>query len=236
MRNYLVLFIIGLTTTLQAQMMLPTYQAVQYKNSGIVLQSVTIGTQIWMTKNLDVTTYRDGTPIPEVTDPTAWSNLTTGAWCYYNNDPVNGLIYGKLYNWYAVAGIHDNDPSTPNKFLAPIGYHVPSNTEWTTVINYLNIAPLYRAGGKMKEAGTTHWSSPNIDGTNASGFTGLPGGQCSTTGLFTVLGRNGYWWSTLQHATLAAASYLFLNYMNGDADNASIAYKLYGFSVRCVKD
>ena len=87
-------------------------------------QQVTIGTQIWQSTNLDVTTYRDGTPIPQVTDPTQWANLTTGAWCYYNNDPANGTIYGKLYNWYAVAGIHDTDPSTPNKILAPQGWHV----------------------------------------------------------------------------------------------------------------
>jgi uncharacterized protein (TIGR02145 family) len=235
MLKYLFLFIC-ITTTLQAQIMLPAFQAVQYKNSGILIPSVTIGTQNWMPQNLDVATYRDGTPIPQVTDPAAWANLTTGAWCYYNNDPANGLIYGKLYNWYAVAGIHDNDPNTPNKILAPIAYHVPSQAEWTTLINYLNVPPSYRAGGKMKEAGIAHWSSPNIDGTNTSGFTALPGGQCSTTGLFTVIGTTGYWWGTTQHATLAAASYLYLYSRNGDANNAEVAYKLYGFSVRCIKD
>jgi hypothetical protein len=88
---------------------------------------VIIGSQTWSKFNLDVTTYSDGTPIPQVSNPSEWSNLTTGAWCYYNNDPANGLIYGKLYNWYAVAGIHDNDPNTPNKTLAPSGWRIPSN-------------------------------------------------------------------------------------------------------------
>lgn len=102
-------------------------------------QQITIGTQIWSNTNLDVTTYRDGTPIPQVTDPTAWVNLTTGAWCYYNNDPANGAIYGKLYNWYAVAGIHDaaslNDPSL-RKQLAPQGWHIPTDAEWTTLTDF----------------------------------------------------------------------------------------------------
>ena len=78
-------------------------------------------------------TYRDGTPIPEVTDATEWSNLTTGAWCYYNNDPTKP----RFYNWYAVMGIHDTDPDTPNKEFAPEGWHVPSDAEWTTLENHL---------------------------------------------------------------------------------------------------
>jgi uncharacterized protein (TIGR02145 family) len=84
--------------------------------------TVTIGTQVWMTKNLDVDRYRNGDIIPEVKDSIAWANLKTGAWCYYNNDPELGKIYGKLYNWYAV-----NDP----RGLAPAGYHIPTDAEWT---------------------------------------------------------------------------------------------------------
>ena len=100
---------------------------------GNVYNSVIIGTQEWVSENLNVSKYNDGTIIPQVTDPTAWSNLTTGEWCYYDNDPANGLIYGKLYNYYAVAGIHDNDPNTPNKFLAPAGWHVPTDVDWWTI-------------------------------------------------------------------------------------------------------
>ncbi len=94
---------------------------------------ITIGNQKWTVDNADMVTYRDGTPIPEVTGQTEWNNLTTGAWCYYNNNPNNP----KLYNWYAVAGIHDNDETTPDKELAPEGWHVPSNNEWIDLENYL---------------------------------------------------------------------------------------------------
>jgi uncharacterized protein (TIGR02145 family) len=93
----------------------------------------TYGSQNWSVVNANVETYRDGTPIPQVTDATEWTNLTTGAWAYYENDPTKG----KLYNWYAVAGIHDTDPNTPNKEFAPEGWHVPTDAEWTTLENYL---------------------------------------------------------------------------------------------------
>ena len=218
--------------TLQAQMMLPAYQAVQYKNSGIVLQSVTIGTQIWMAKNLDVTTYRDGTPIPQVTDPAEWANLTTGAWCYYNNDPAYGLIYGKLYNWFAVAGIHDNDPNTPNKTLAPLGYHIPTDLEWTSLGSYLGGDSI--AGGKMKEIGTAHWKNPN-SANNASGFTALPGGyRKNIDGSFISITVFGMWWTATESSpTHAWNSYLYNEYE--DSYRSAISKKI-GLSVRCVKD
>jgi uncharacterized protein (TIGR02145 family) len=202
-------------------------------NSIAAVSSVTIGTQVWTNKNLDVTTYRDGTPIPQVTDPTAWANLTTGAWCYYNNDPANGVIYGKLYNWYAVAGIHDNDPNTPNKILAPIGWHVPSDGEWTILTTFLGGNAV--VGGAMKEMGTTHWISPNTDASNSSGFTGLPGG-CRTNffSTFNDIGTYASWWSSSDNGAASAWFYTMNNNSGGAGrDNYS---KAYGFSVRCVKD
>src|ERR1035437_4904310 len=133
----------------------------------VSIPSVTICTQSWMLKNLDVSTYRNGDLIPEVTDGSAWSALTAGAWCWYNNDSAtNASTYGKLYNWYAV-----NDP----RGLAPTGWHVPSDAEWTTLSTCLGGNAV--AGGAMKETGTTHWTSPNTGATNSSGFTGLPGGR-----------------------------------------------------------
>ena len=90
---------------------------------------LTYGDQVWTVENAEIMTYRDGTEIPQVTDQTEWSNLSTGAWCYYDNDPTKV----KLYNWYAVMGIHDTDPNTPNKEFAPEGWHVPSDAEWTTL-------------------------------------------------------------------------------------------------------
>ena len=128
------------------------------------IPTVTICDQVWMAKNLDVTTYRNGDVISQVTDPTAWNALTTGAWCYYNNDPANGTIYGKLYNWYAV-----NDP----RGLAPTGWHIPTEGELIALSDCLGGQEV--AGGKLKETGTAHWLSPNI-ATNETGFTALPGG------------------------------------------------------------
>ena len=144
--------------------------------------SLTIGTQQWMDKNLDVATYRNGDLIPYVTDPTTWAALTTGAWCYYNNDPSNNGSYGKLYNWYAV-----NDP----RGLAPVGWHVPTDIEFTTLTTALGGASV--AGGKMKVTGTTTtWNSPNTGATNTSGWAGLPGGFRFSGGEFSFIGTNGY--------------------------------------------
>ena len=155
---------------------------VSLSSSFVALPTIVIGTQQWMEKNLDVLTYRNGDIIPQVTDPTAWAALTTGAWCYYNNDVANGAIYGKLYNWYAV-----NDP----RGLAPTGWHVPSDAEWTTLETTLGGDPV--AGGKMKVAGTTRWTTPNTGATNESGFAGLPGGTRNNNGTFSNVGSNGYW-------------------------------------------
>jgi uncharacterized protein (TIGR02145 family) len=208
-------------------------QITALQNANVApLPNVTIGTQIWSSTNLDVTTYRDGTPIPQVTDPTQWANLTTGAWCYYNNDPANGTIYGKLYNWYAVAGIHDTDPSTPNKILAPQGWHVPSDAEWTTLTTFLGGESV--AGGKMKSTGTSLWLPPNTEATNSSGFTGLPAGYRSDGGPFNTIGNNGIWWSSSENGT-AFAWNRSLNSGNGYAYRNFLVKKT-GFSVRCLRD
>jgi uncharacterized protein (TIGR02145 family) len=193
---------------------------------------VTIGTQVWATVNLDVTTYRDGTTIPQVTDPTQWSNLTTGAWCYYNNNSSSGTTYGKLYNWYAVAGIHDADPNTPNKVLAPTGWHLPTDAEWTTLTNTLG--GIIVAGGKLKATGTSLWDTPNTDATNSSGFSGLPGGGRSYNGTFTYVGTYGYWWSSSQ-GNISSAWLRYLAWNFGDAVSFN-GNNRHGFSVRCLRD
>lgn len=200
---------------------------------GNIYNSVTIGIQEWMKENLNVSKYSDGTPIPQVTDPTQWANLTTGAWCYYDNDPTNGITYGKLYNWFAVAGIHDTDPNTPNKKLAPTGYHVPSDVEWTALITSLGGETV--AGGKMKATGTSLWYTPNTDATNSSGFTSLPGGYRYTNGAFASIGYFGFWRSSTEFSP-AFASLLNLNYYDGNADIFFEESKKNGFSVRCLKD
>ena len=199
------------------------------------LATVTIGTQTWTTKNLDITTYRDGTPIPQVTNAGAWSNLTTGAWCYYSHDSNNGTVYGKLYNWYAVMGIHDAASLTNTslrKQLAPQGWHVPSDSEWTTLTTFLGGEG--SAGGKMKSTGTTQWFSPNTNATNSSGFSGIPAGYCLNNGGFERIGSNVHWWTTTETTTTDAWS-RDVNY-NGDNVFRSYTTKTYGFSVRLLKD
>jgi uncharacterized protein (TIGR02145 family) len=198
------------------------------------LPNVTIGTQVWQSTNLNVATYRDGTPIPQVTDPTAWANLTTGAWCYYNNTIANDTTYGKLYNWYAVAGIHDNDPNTPNKILAPEGWHVPTDAEWTKLTTFLGGDNV--AGGKMKATGTSLWLSPNTGATNSSSFTGLPAGCRLYGGTFGNGGAYCDWWSSSEsEGSTTSALNRYLGYGNGNAWRGS-RNKGNGFSVRCLRD
>ena len=189
--------------------------------TSVIYTSVLIGTQQWMQQNLEVVTYRDGTVIPQVTDATAWAGLTTGAWCYYGNDPSSG--YGKLYNWYAV-----NDP----RGLAPQGWHIPTDAEWTTLSTLLGGTSV--AGGKMKTTGITRWNSPNTSATNDSGFAGLPGGYRGASGTFYGVGNYGGWWSaTGSNSTYAWGRSLYYDY--GTLDRYDY-YKRSGFSVRCLRD
>jgi len=195
---------------------------------------VKICDQDWTKKNLDVSTYRNGDPIPQVTNQDAWEALTTGAWCYYFNDPANGNTLGKLYNWYAV-----ND----SRGLAPVGWHIPSVENWTTLVNCLGGD--FAAGGKMKttgtiEAGTGLWNAPNTDATNSSGFTGIPSGNRSI--LFLPASFTGYfasWWSSTEYSTETAhfySLYYSLPYVLSSSLGSGYPDKKAGFSVRCVRD
>jgi len=187
--------------------------------------SVRIGTQVWMTENLNVATYRDGTLIPQVTDPNAWAGLTTGAWCWYNNDPTNGAIYGKLYNWYAV---------TDSIGLCPLGWHVPTDAEWTTLNNFLGGESI--AGGKMKSTSslwnTSYYS--NMGATNESGFTGHPGGSRYNGGSFWDLGILGYWWSASQFDAMNAWFEKLI--INNNSSFKNKWHKSIACSVRCIRD
>lgn len=188
----------------------------------ITASELRIGNQVWMSMNLNVTRYRNGDLIPQVTDPVQWANLTTGAWCYYNNDSANGRIYGKLYNWYALS-----DP----RRLAPVGWHVPSDDEWGDLITFLG--GVASAGGKLKSISDL-WGSPNTGATNSTGFTGLPGGYRNENGLFEKFGYYGYWWSSRNWN----ASFAFgrtLSYNNEGVGYFNLNWKN-GFSVRCIKD
>ena len=192
-------------------------------NESSFSSEVKIGTQVWMTKNLDVTKFRNGDVIPEAKSAGEWkayADAGEAAWCYYENDPKNGEKYGKLYNWYAV-----NDP----RGLAPKGWHIPSDEEWTVLRDYLGGEE--KTGAKMKSK--TEWTEDG-KGTNSSGFSGLPGGFRDGNGPFDGIGHYGYWWSSTEDSTSNAWSrglYYFsgnvLRYFHNKKD---------GFSVRCLRD
>ena len=202
---------------------------------------VQICNQVWMTRNLEVETYCNGDTIPEVTDPSAWSKLTTGAWCYYNNDPAMGEIYGKLYNWYAV-----NDP----RGLAPLGWHIPSDEEWKVLEMCLGMSHSEadtqkfnrgaNQGGKFKSIGTKEagdgiWSSPNSGATNESGFSAIAGSYRYTEGHFdSGISEIGVWWSSSTKSS-TEAWYRAL-YYNNTYINRNPFYIGSGFAVRCVRD
>ena len=179
--------------------------------------------QVWMQKNLNVSHYRNGDIIPQVTNENQWDNLTTGAWRYYSNSTPNGIIYGKLYNWYAI-----NDP----RGIAPLGWHVPTVAELNTFVNCLGGSSV--AGGSMKETGNSHWLSPNFGATNNSGFTGLPGGGRWTLEPDTQINRVGHWW-TSSPSDGYNAYILRLTYGQTEAFITPCGNKA-GSSVRCVKD
>jgi len=192
---------------------------------GNVYKTVTIGTQTWMAENLRTTIYNDGTAIPNVTYNEKWIRLTSGAYCNFYNTSSEDTIatYGRLYNWYAV--------STGK--LAPEGWHVPTDEEWTTLIDYLGGE--YYTDGKLKETGTTHWRSPNTGATNESGFTALPGGQ-RIGGRFADIEVSGHWWSaTKEVASMAWGRGMLYSNMFGLVFRVSNSNEL-GFSVRCVRD
>lgn len=216
---------------------------------GNTYNSVTNCGLTFTKQNLNVSKYSDGTPIPQVTDPSQWANLTTGAWCYYNNTTANGTTYGKLYNWYAVVGIY-NAASAANptlrKKLAPTGWHIPTDTEWSSLINCLDPNAdgsnnTNVAGGKMKsigtiQAGTGLWNDPNTAATNESGFSGLPAGYRSSLGSFnSSLSYYGNWWSSAEFST-GSAWISELNFADAIAAIFNYGGKVCGFSVRCVKD
>lgn len=194
--------------------------------------TVKIGSQIWATQNLDISTFRNGDDIPEAKTNEEWSKAEKEkkpAWCYYNNDSENGEKYGKLYNWYAV-----ND----SRGLAPKGFHVPSSLEWESLVT--NLGGKNSAAGKLTDIAGKKLKSNNGwleggDGTNESGFFAIPGGARNDFGDFDDIGYSAIWWtSTQQEVTIGLNSIVWYgdNYVNTDNTNGPGA----GLSVRCIKD
>lgn len=213
------------TTKTQPNAKPPTTNKTNPTNTkpGDNIKIVQIGQQNWMQKNLDVDHYRNGDLIPQVKDPSKWSELTTGAWCYFNGDSDMGKVYGKLYNWYAI-----ND----KRGLAPKGWHIATDNDWIKLIQYLGGQE--QAGGKLKETGTAHWISPNTGATDEAGFTAKPGGFRTNTGKFDYIYDRGFWWTSTQKDTANAEGY----FIRSDAATTFRfeSNKSLGFSVRCIKD
>jgi uncharacterized protein (TIGR02145 family) len=181
---------------------------------------VKIGEQVWMAENLDVDKFRNGDPIPHIKTSEEWEKAGEEgkpAWCDFDNDPANGEKYGKLYNWHAV-----NDP----RGLAPEGWQIPSDEDWTQLENFLG----EKAGNKMKSTGD--WTNDG-QGTNESGFNGLPGGTRDYYGVFADLGRYGFWWSSTKSPD-GDAWYRDLSFLSDDVGRGYFSRG--GFSVRCLRE
>jgi uncharacterized protein (TIGR02145 family) len=196
-----------------------TFSQVTDKDGNVYKTATIIGLE-WTVENLTVDHYRNGEAIPQEQDANKWSKLTTGAWCWYENNSANGKMYGKLYNWYAV-----NDP----RGLAPEGWHVATDAEWTKLIDVYGGEK--SAGKKLKS--TSGWLENTI-ATNESGFTGIPGGLCDKDGFFYDINKFGCFWSSSE-STNVFAWYYFLIYNYPDVARFDGA-KERGLSVRCVKD
>jgi uncharacterized protein (TIGR02145 family) len=188
---------------------------------GNIYNTVKIGTQVWMVENLKVTKYRNGDPITKLNENAQWTTVKTGAYCSYDNASTP---YGLLYNGYTVSDIRG---------IAPDGWHVPSDAEWTILIDFLGGNDV--AGNKLKEKGTANWSAPNTGATNESGFTALPGGyRHFDNGAFYFIYRTGYWWST----SISSAGYLGGIHMYDYTSNlvTTLERRNSGYSIRCIKD
>jgi uncharacterized protein (TIGR02145 family) len=195
---------------------------------GNVYKTIVIGTQEWMAENLNTSIYRNGDSILTSLDNSAWQATTSGAWAYYDNDASYACPYGKFYNWYACVDARQ---------LCPVGWHVPTDAEWTVLTSYLGGEGV--SGGKMKTLGTIEsatglWHSPNIGVTNSSGFSGAPSGKRNYQGYFEHVGKYGIWWSSSENGTGFAWG-RGLNYFDDDADRSNL-FCLEGFSVRCLRD
>lgn len=191
---------------------------------GNVYHTVTIGTQVWMVENLKTTRYNDNTSIPLITDSTVWFNLTTPGYCWYSNDAVTYKnLSGALYNWYSI---------NTGK-LAPIGWRIPTDDDWTVLTTFLGGDSV--AGGKLKETGTKNWQNPNISASNETGFTAIPGGYRSADGYFSKNKEFGYWWSSseIMHSEYIWTRGIYNDYSNVFRGDVS---KKVGFSIRCVRN
>lgn len=188
------------------------------------MESVTIGTQVWMKRNLDVTTYRNGDAI-EIANNTLGFNTSTsqGAWCYWNFESANNTIYGKLYNGYVV-----NDA----RGICPIGWRVPTVDDWDALKAYVTVSAVVDAG-KLKD-NTGYWKTPNTGMTNSTGFTALPGGYIGNSSSSSYLTARGYFWTATSTSTVGEQNVIYLDYSNANIVTFPFGVQG-GVSIRCIK-
>jgi uncharacterized protein (TIGR02145 family) len=207
---------------------------------GNAYKTIKIGDQWWMAENLRVTHYRNGDHIPHESDNAAWVGLDSGAYCKYDNADSNIAVFGLLYNWHAVDDTRD---------IAPSGWHVPTDDEWKELEMFLGMSQsdvnqdFWRGtdeGGKLKETGDYHtgtglWQGPNIDATNETCFTALPGGiRNETTGEYTNKHYSAFFWSSSEYSGTIA----WIRKLNNNSGGIGryYGYKVNGISIRCIKD
>ena len=191
---------------------------------GNMYNTVTIGTQVWMTENLRTTKYRNGSSLTNITQVSQWGALTTGAYCSFSNSTTTQM-YGRFYNWYAV-----ND----SRNIAPAGWHVPTYNEWLTLWYYLGGDSL--VGGQLKETGTSHWYYPNSGATNGWGFNALPAGFIKEDGNFYGFGYYTLWWTVTENASNSLnAECQEIDYNHPGLYDNNLP-KNWGLSIRCVRD
>jgi len=201
-----------------------------------VYQTIKIGKQWWMTENLKVIHYRNGDALPNVIDNDEWKELTTGAYCHYENDSSNVATYGKLYNWYAISDTHS---------IAPEGWHIPTDDEWKELEIFLGMSQNevdkmeWRGtdeGGKLKETGVAHWYSPNTGATNEYGFTALASGNRNyKDGHYNNLGFSTTFWLMSDYNS-TSTWHRSLRWGDSDIHRTDKYDKKDGFSVRCISD
>lgn len=222
MRKVFYYLSVMVTSAITLSAFIGVHNASQKQNT---LKEVKIGNQVWMTENLSVDKFRNGDLIPLAKTQAEWimaGDKGLPAWCFYDNNPANGEKYGKLYNWYAV-----ND----HRGLAPTGWHIPSDIEWTQLTDNLGGDTI--AGAKMKSI--KGWDK-NGNGTNESGFSGLPSGNRSTSfASFNRIGENAYWWSSSEDENGMVWD-RSLSGSNGNVSRDDFCYKDDGYSVRCLRD
>lgn len=188
---------------------------------GNVYTIVKIGTQEWLDMNLNVTHYRNGDPVTAGLDV----DPGVGGWMNYNNSEANGLIYGKLYNSYAV---HDS------RGLAPAGWRVATKDDFEILIEYLGGNDY--AGGKLKQAGLQYWAEPNVDGSDEYGFRALPGGYSGPGGAGSYLGNYASFWTSTKIGPGTDETFNYWVYYNNATIQRDSDFGRSGFSVRCVRD